>query len=94
MSLVTLIVTIPSSSAIANSVKFNTYREETKRVLRNTSGHLPWSHKANLLTALSYRMKLSGYNGAFRSKVIAEGLRGHMKKVVKSFEDGSSINRT
>ena len=29
-------------------------------------------------------MKLSGYNGAFRSKVIAEGLRGHMKKVAKS----------
>jgi len=39
-------------------------------------------------------MKLSGYNGGFRSKVIAEGLRGHMKKVVKSFQDGSSFNRS
>ena len=87
-------VTIPSSSAISNAVKFNTYREETKRVLRNTSQHLPWSHKANLLTDLSCRMKLSGYNGGFRSKVIAEGLRGHMKKVVKSFQDGSSFNRS
>ena len=87
-------VTIPSSSALSNSVKFNTYREETKRILRNTSLHLPWAHKAELLSELSFRMKLSGYGGAFRSKSIAEGLRGHMKKVVSSFRDGTPLNRT
>ena len=87
-------VTIPSSSALSNSVKFNTYREETKRILRNTSLHLPWSHKADLLSELSFRMKISGYGGAFRSKAISEGLRGHMKKVVSSFRDGTPLNRT
>ena len=31
-------------------------------------------------------MQISGYNAAFRSKIIVEGLRGHMKKVVPSLE--------
>ena len=87
-------VAIPSNSAISSSVKFHTYREETKRVLRNTSRHLPWSHKANLLTELSYRMKRSGYSASFRSKIISEGLRGHMKKVVSTHKQGMPFNRS
>ena len=87
-------VAIPATSAISSSVKFNTYREEVKRVLRNTSLHLPWSHKAELLSQLSLRMKHSGYNTYFRSKIISEGLRGHMKKVIVSFENNIPFNRT
>ena len=87
-------VMIPSSSAVSNSVKFNSYREEAKRILRNTSPHLPWSHKADLLSEFSSRMKLSGYNESFRSKIISEGIRGHIKKVISSHREGTSINRS
>ena len=87
-------VVIPAASAISSSVKFNTYREEAKRILRNTSCHLPWTHKAELLSGLSERMKHSGYNASFRSKIISEGLRGHMKKVIGSYQNNTPFNRT
>ena len=87
-------VIIPSSSAVSNSVKFNTYREEAKRVLRNTSSNLPWTDKADLLSKLSLRMKKSGYSETFRSKIISEGLRGHMKKMISSHQNGTPFNRS
>ena len=39
-------------------------------------------------------MKQSGYNESFRSKTISEGLRGHVKKQVSSYESGTSFNRS
>ena len=39
-------------------------------------------------------MKQSGYNESFRSKTISEGLRGHVKKQVSSYESGTPFNRS
>ena len=39
-------VAIPAQSALSNSVKFSTYRQEVVRVLKNTAIHLPWDSKA------------------------------------------------
>ena len=46
-------IAIPSTSAIPSTAKFSTYRQEVCRILRNTSIHLPWALKADLLTEFS-----------------------------------------
>ena len=71
-------VVIPASSAVSKSTKFSTFRQEVGRILRNTSMHLPWSLKAELLSHFSWRLKLSGYSKGFRSKIISEGLAGYL----------------
>ena len=83
-------VAIPSGSALSNNVKFATYRQE---VVKNTAIHLPWSLKASVLTDLSHRMQVAGYNEGFRGRVISEGISGYMKKVLRSVKDGTPLNR-
>ena len=86
-------VAIPQRSAIPTSIKFSTYRQEVTRILRNTSFHLPWSHKAKLLTNFSWQLKVSGYPQNFRSKILSEGLAGFLKMVKTRAETGTEINR-
>ena len=86
-------VAIPQRSAIPSSIKFATYRQEVNRIMRNTSIHLPWSLKAELLTKFSWRLKVSGYPQNFRSKILSEGLAGFFKMVKKRVETGTDINR-
>ena len=50
-------VAIPAQSALSNSVKFSTYRQEVVRVLKNAAIHLPWDSKAVLLSELSHKMQ-------------------------------------
>ena len=52
-------VDIPAKSAVPDSIKYSTFRQEVGRILRNTSVHLPWCHKAALLSSFSWRLKVS-----------------------------------
>ena len=64
-------VSIPAGSALPNGTKFDTYRQEVMRILRNTSIDLLWSVKAAHLTDLSWRIKLCGCKEGFRSQFLA-----------------------
>ena len=86
-------IVIPANSAIPDGVKFSTYRQEAGRILRNTSLHLPWSVKANLLSSFSWRLKQSGYNPSFRAKVIGEGITGYLNTIRRNLSAGHSVNR-
>ena len=86
-------VSIPASSAIPNATKYATYRQEVGRILRNTSIHLPWYHKAELLSSFSWRLKVSGYSEGFRSKVIAEGIAGYFNTLRRRLKDNLPLNR-
>ena len=86
-------VSIPACSAISNATKYATYRQEVGRILRNTSVHLPWCHKAELLSSFSWRLKISGYPEGFRSKVIAEGIAGYFNTLRRRVKDNLPLNR-
>ena len=86
-------IAIPASSAIPSSTKFSTYRQEVCRIMSNTSMHLPWSHKAALLTNFSWRLKVSGYPKGFRSKIISEGLTGYLNTLRRRVREGVPLNR-
>ena len=86
-------IVIPASSALPNGVKFATFRQETARILRNTSIHLPWNIKAGLLSSFSWRLKLSGYNKGFRAKVIGEGITGYFNTIRRNLSAGYTVNR-
>ena len=45
------------------------------RILENTSQELPWTRKAELLSKLSLRMKLSGYNARYRESIFNSALK-------------------
>ena len=87
-------VSIPARSALSKSIKFATYRQETYRVLRNTSIELPWEEKAELLSQLSWRMARSGYPEGFRAKVLTGGLTGHLKTLHKAALEGKPFHRS
>ena len=86
-------VSVPAESALSKSLKFSTYRQEVVRVLKNTSIHLPWSAKAELLSELSHRMKIAGYAEGFRARVLSEGIKGYVKKVLSSERNNTPLNR-
>ena len=86
-------VAVPAESALSKNVKFSTYRQEVARVLKNTSIHLPWSVKSKLLSELSHRMRLAGYNEGFRARVLSEGITGYVKKVLLSVKNNTPLNR-
>ena len=74
-------ITISASSALPSGVKFSTYRQEVYRVLRNTSIFLPCTQKAELISFMSWRMKISGYPIGFRLQAIRGGIIRHLKLV-------------
>ena len=86
-------VCLPANSAISKNTKFNTYRQETFRVLTNTAVHLPWSVKAGHLTDLSRRMQLSGYTEGFRVKVINGGLKSYLKCLENTVSAHTPLHR-
>ena len=87
-------VSIPAESALPNGVKFDTYRQEVMRILRNTSFELPWSVKVRHLSDLSWRMKLCGYKEGFRSQVLAGGIRGYLKRMYLCSSKNIPFNRS
>ena len=86
-------VTIPADSAISNSMKISTYRQEVFRVLANTSVSLPWERKAELLTNMVCRMEQSGYNTGFIVTAINGGIRAHLKVLANYQENGTPVHR-
>ena len=86
-------VSIPARSAVSDSVKFSTYRQEVCRILKNTSIDLPWSHKAGLLSEFSWRLRVSGYSESFRSKILAEGMAGYVNTLKTRLDTGIQFNR-
>ena len=86
-------VCLPANSAISKNTKFNTYRQETFRVLTNTAVHLPWPVKAGHLTDLSRRMQLSGYTEGFRVKVINDGLKSYLKCLENTVSANTPLHR-
>ena len=87
-------VTIPANSALPNGIKFSTYRQEVYRVLRNTSVSLPWSEKAELLSYMSWRMKISGYPTGFRLQALRGGLMGHLKLMNRVSKGLTDLHRS
>ena len=85
--------TIPANSAYTWSSKLVTFRQETQRVMRNTSPLLPWSYRAAHLSDLCLRLKVSGYDANTRGKIIAEGIRAHEKVENKERSLGIPTNR-
>ena len=86
-------VSIPANSAVSNNIKFASYRQEVIRVLKNTALHLPWSIKLKHLSFLSHRMQLAGYSEGFRSQILADGIKGYLKKVQYSVKNKTPLNR-
>ena len=56
--------------------------------------HLPWSHKASLLTEFSWRLKVSGYSQGFKSKIISEGITGYVNTLIKRVKEDIPFNRS
>ena len=86
-------VVIPAASAVPVSTKYATFRQEVGRILSNTSLHLPWHHKAGLLSKFSWRLKVSGYPRGFRSKVISDGIAGYINTMDKRLRMNMPLNR-
>ena len=57
-------------SAMPMKIKRTTLTQEVIRILRNCRLEMPWEDKAEMLTDLSRRMKLSGYPEKFREEVV------------------------
>ena len=87
-------VSIPANSALSSNIKFSTYRQEIYRVLRNTSVSLPWSQKADLISLMAWRMKLSGYPVGFRLQAISGGIIGHMKLLDRASRGLTDLHRS
>ena len=83
MKPVTNLVSIPANSALSKNVKFNSYRQEVYRILRNTSFDLPWTVKVKHINDLSWRMLKSGYNSGFRTRIFQGGIMGYLKTLGK-----------
>ena len=86
-------VSIPAISALSDSVKYSSYRMEVFRILRNTNLEAPWCVKAELLSDLNLRMKISGYDTKFRMKIMNGGIRGYLKTLSKSQAQNKPFNR-
>ena len=69
-------------------------RQEVYRVMRNTSVSLPWSNKAELLSHMSWRMKVSGYSTGFRIQTIRGGLMGHLKLLKRAANGEVDLHRS
>ena len=86
-------IVIPATSAVSNSTRYATFRQEVGRILMNTSLHLPWDHKAALLSKFSWRLKVSGYPRGFRSKVISDGIAGYVNTLDRRLRANMPLNR-
>ena len=86
-------VVIPASSAVPASIKYSTFRQEVGRILKNTSLHLPWHHKADLLSKFSWRLKVSGYSRGFRSKALSDGIAGYINNLDRRLRTNFPLNR-
>ena len=81
------------SSAVPASIKYSTFRQEVGRILKNTSLHLPWHHKADLLSNFSWRLKVSGYSRGFRSKALSDGIAGNINNLDRRLRTNFPFNR-
>ena len=85
--------TILSRSAMPEKIKRITLTMEVIRILKNTSKELPWISKANMLTNLAARMKVSGYGEAYRLEVVQQGILGYQRMLERENEGGPPVNR-
>ena len=86
-------VTIPAESAVPKGMKIATYRQEVLRVLSNTSHTLPWVRKAELLSDMAMRMKVSGYGTGFIVIVLNGGIRAYLKVLADHQQSGRPLHR-
>ena len=61
-------------SAIPDRIKRLTLTQEVGTILTTTSPSVPWERKAELVSDLSLRMKMSGYSERRRESTINSGL--------------------
>ena len=84
-------IMIPSNSAVSNNIKFASYRQEVKWVKKNTALHISWSIKMKHLSCL--RMQLAGYGEGFWSQILADEVKGYLKKVQYSVKNKTPLDR-
>ena len=71
------------------NIKRSTLFAEATRILRNTSTSLPWPEKAEMMTDLARRMKLSGYPHRVRAIIITEAVSSFCRRVAR----GDTVNK-
>ena len=68
-------------TAMPSRIKRASLTQEGLRILSNTSLEISWEKKAEMLTDLSLRMKLSGYGERYRLNIIQSILKAWEKKL-------------
>ena len=66
--------------------------QEVVRIRKNIHPDLPWEITAKHLNNFSQRLRLSGYDEAYRYQVIKSGVEGFEKKLSQAEQGGRPIN--
>ena len=82
-----------ANSAMPMKVKRNSLAQEGIRRLRNTSRHLPWELKADILSEFSHKLMLSGYDEKFRLDIIKSAVTGYERQVERADNGGTPLYR-
>ena len=80
-------------SAMPAGMKRTVLTQEVVRVRKNTRVGLPWETTVKHLNDLSMRLKMSGYDEAYRYQVIKSGVEGFNKMLQEEEKGGRPIHR-
>ena len=80
-------------SAMPAGMKRTVLTQEVVRVRKNTRVGLPWETTVKHLNDLSMRLKMSGYDEAYRYQVIKSGVEGFDKMLQEEEKGGRPIHR-
>ena len=79
-------------SAMPAGMKRTVLTQEVVRIRKNIHPDLPWEITAKHLNNLSRRLRLSGYDEAYRYQVIKSGVEGFEKMLSQAEQGGRPIN--
>ena len=82
-----------ASSAMPIKIKRNSLAQEGIRRLRNTSRHLPWETKAEIMSEFSHKLMLSGYDEKFRLEIIKSAVTGYERQCERADNGGTPLYR-
>ena len=83
-----------ANSAMPMKIKRNSLAQEGIRRLRNTSRHLPWEMKADILSDFSHKLMLSGYDEKFRLDIIQSAVTGYERQCERADNGGTPLYRS
>ena len=71
------------SSALSSNVKFATLIQQCYKRIHNTSEHIMFDEKVEILNTFMRDLKISGYNECKRKVLLYGGLKTHQKILEK-----------